>query len=1168
MMARCFGGVRGSLALTVGILLASAAAAEAQSAAATGLGAITRESLEGKIQEIDAGMDLDADLKAKVLAKYRSALQSLKEGEAALAAGGKYAEDVKTAPSRAAGFQQEKARLLQAAAPVSARGRTLADLEGEKATAEAKVAQLKQALKDIESERKKRADRKAAIRQAQADADAKRAELRRQAEAPAAAGEPAALTAARSTEAALKQSEFEKTQTALGFELAKYDAEEAAGVLRLEEDLRTAELAREEAVVKRLTAAVNELRRTEAEKQVEQAKRQVSLAHPLLVGLAKNNKTDAEAISRLSSMIEEVERTTSGIQRLAEKQREKFSDIEEKVREVGLTGPIGLMLREQRSGFPDMREMDDGIRERQHLIDGARLDTWHYERSLKDLQDAKSYVRDASSAAAEAALSDEQRFELEHMAADLLAKRRELLTELGGTSRKYFEALVNLDTVDRRYVESSREYLRYINERILWTRSADPLTAGLVAGDAESRGWLLSPSHWKGVLTAAGKDPFEHPFAFWPTMVAIAAMLYVRLRIRPRLRALGGHAAKRGFLRYNPTAQAAVLTLMSAVTAPSILLFLSWRLAEAADPERFVPSVAAALEVCAAVLFPVELLREACRHMGLAEAHFSWPAGGIQHLRRALTWMKTLGLPVTFLTVLAHYRSLLSGGLPIERVLFILGMALAALTGHRLLKRKSELSVAFRAEFPESLFSRYLPVWYAVAVALPLTFAGLSAAGYHYSATQVAYRLLWTLWLAAGAVLVRAMAVRWIVLSRRRLILDQAYQRRAAEEAQAAGKPPVEETDVGKTTAQTRRLVDIVMLGFAATGLAMIWADTLPAIGWLDRPVWYAAATEAAAEAGPSVSPIAGATASAGTGSAAAAKTVREAAEREPVTTLDLAVAVAIAIFTFYASKNLPGLIEMTVLNRIPVDHATRYAATRLASYAIVVVGLLMSSGRLGLSWQNVQWLAAALTVGLGFGLQEVFANFVSGVIILFERPVRVGDVVTIDDVTGVVSRIRMRATTITNWDRKEFIVPNKEFITGRVLNWTLSDGVNRVTVNVGIALEADTDRAREILLRVCREHPLVLADPPPSANFEGFGESTLKMAARCFLPSLDMRSDVIHELHTRVAREFREAGIDIAFPQRDLHIRTVEGLTLPVPAVAVPAASVPVLTTIERAAG
>ncbi len=141
--------------------------------------------------------------------------------------------------------------------------------------------------------------------------------------------------------------------------------------------------------------------------------------------------------------------------------------------------------------------------------------------------------------------------------------------------------------------------------------------------------------------------------------------------------------------------------------------------------------------------------------------------------------------------------------------------------------------------------------------------------------------------------------------------------------------------------------------------------------------------------------------------------------------------------------------------------------------------------------------------VGLGFGLQEIFANFVSGIILLFERPIRIGDIITLGDKTGVVNRIRIRATTIVDSDRKEYVVPNKDLVTERLLNWTLSDQVNRVVVNVGVAYGVDTSHACEILRQVALDHPVVLKDPQPTATFEGFGDSTLNLVLRCYLPNL-----------------------------------------------------------------
>jgi potassium efflux system protein len=193
-----------------------------------------------------------------------------------------------------------------------------------------------------------------------------------------------------------------------------------------------------------------------------------------------------------------------------------------------------------------------------------------------------------------------------------------------------------------------------------------------------------------------------------------------------------------------------------------------------------------------------------------------------------------------------------------------------------------------------------------------------------------------------------------------------------------------------------------------------------------------------------------------------------------------------------------------------------------------------------------VQWLVAAVTFGLGFGLQEIFANFISGLIVLFERPMRVGDVVTVGEVSGVVSRIRMRATTITDWDRKELIVPNKEFITGRLVNWTLSDRVLRIVFRVGVAYGSDTRLVQRLLLKAADEHPSVLTDPPPQALFVAFGDSTLSFELRVYVPGLEVYGAVQHELNSAIDSLFRVAGIEIAFPQRDVHVRSIEA-SLPI---------------------
>lgn len=175
--------------------------------------------------------------------------------------------------------------------------------------------------------------------------------------------------------------------------------------------------------------------------------------------------------------------------------------------------------------------------------------------------------------------------------------------------------------------------------------------------------------------------------------------------------------------------------------------------------------------------------------------------------------------------------------------------------------------------------------------------------------------------------------------------------------------------------------------------------------------------------------------------------------------------------------------------------------------------------------------------VGLGFGLQEIVANFICGLIVLFERPFRVGDTVTVGETSGTVSRIRIRATTITDWERRELIVPDKEFITGKLINWSLSDPIPRIKIPVGIAYESDTDLAEKLLLDAARENPLVLKEPESSVIFVGFGDNSLNFEVRGFINNINDWNPIVHTLNRQINREFKKAGITISFPQRDVHL-------------------------------
>jgi potassium-dependent mechanosensitive channel len=242
-------------------------------------------------------------------------------------------------------------------------------------------------------------------------------------------------------------------------------------------------------------------------------------------------------------------------------------------------------------------------------------------------------------------------------------------------------------------------------------------------------------------------------------------------------------------------------------------------------------------------------------------------------------------------------------------------------------------------------------------------------------------------------------------------------------------------------------------------------------------------------------------------------------------------------------------LLQIAILERLPLDNGVRYAIMAVVRYVIALTGLSIGGMAIGIGWPKLQWLAAAISFGLGFGLQEIFANFISGLIVLFEQPMRIGDTVTVGEVTGVVSRIRMRATTIVDGDRKELIVPNKEFITSRIVNWTLTDSVVRLVIPLGISYGSDTIRVQRLLLQVAAETPNVLNNPPAKAVFLGFGEKLLNFELRVFVGDVDVMMSTRHQLNMAIDRVFRAAGVDIAFPAREPQARAMGTVSAALPA-------------------
>ncbi|MCA9072537.1 MAG: mechanosensitive ion channel, partial [Planctomycetaceae bacterium] len=396
-------------------------------------------------------------------------------------------------------------------------------------------------------------------------------------------------------------------------------------------------------------------------------------------------------------------------------------------------------------------------------------------------------------------------------------------------------------------------------------------------------------------------------------------------------------------------------------------------------------------------------------------------------------------------------------------------------------------------------------------------------------------RIFATVCLGLGMLVLHGLAARWLWLVRGQLALEASQKNKtpATEVAQTeysphndADKTVDEPINLPMVNRQTRQLLQVFIAVSAVAGIWLIWLNVLPGYrNVLMHPIWSAAGPLNAT----AVSESSGLAIGSGV-----------------VTISDVLLAVLIVLIAIQISRNIPGLIEVGSLRIASLDAGARYALSTIIRYILLATAIATAFSILGIGWSKVQWLVAALSVGLGFGLQELVANFVSGVLLLFERPVRVGDIVTFDGVTGTVTRVQIRATTVRNWDQQDYLIPNKDLITGRVLNWTLSGQLNRVVIKVGVSRESDPRHVRSVLFQILSEHDKVLKAPGPMVNFDGFGESTLDFAVIAYLGSFDGRVDLINEIRTRILERFREEKIEIAFPQRDIHVRQlpVDGFT------------------------
>ncbi|MCK5697837.1 MAG: mechanosensitive ion channel [Gammaproteobacteria bacterium] len=837
--------------------------------------------------------------------------------------------------------------------------------------------------------------------------------------------------------------------------------------------------------------------------------------HPLIQLLLQKNFELNEEINIMTKSLNLFEFHDEKLHKEIKTLQLKQDNIKKKLEIAGLNHILGKVLYAQKKSLPNPKQLQNNIVKRKNLMSDLGLSQLKYQEELVNVQDKALYIESLL-----IGISNDHQIELYDNLTLLVDTYQELLETAIKIDEKYLNVGGDINYSENLYLELINDYTLLLNKNLYWLRSAPIFNFDDLKKIPEQVNFFLSASEWQSVA----KDFIKILNESYLTFFYIFLMLLFLLKRNHLIRLLINTGAKtqkisRDRLFY--TFKAFFYTLLLAVPLPLLFLIISEQLTRLYDASDFTHAIALGLNFIVFPLFYLQFFRTICIKGGIGDIHFKWHTKIIVGLRRELLRLIVTFLPILFITVLLVSKGEFSMSDGLGRLFIIATIVTFAIFFYRLIKPKTGLLSYIAQEHPESFFAKFQTLLFITGLIIFFILSVLSIIGYIYTSAQLTLNLINSVWLIFGIVILQQISVRWLLITKRRYALNKAYEKRqeilrkksmvdGVEQENPEDVIDFDETEIDMVSLSndSSKLLNMVLLIFTVFILSIIWADVLPALLIFDQFVLWDHLTQ-----------------------------VDGVEQIIPITLSNIIYAILILVLTLLSARDLPAVIEILLLQNSSMSIGSRYTITTLVNYTIIGVGFFIVFNLLGAEWAKLQWLFAALSVGIGFGLQEIVANFISGIIILFERPIRVGDYVTVGDNEGVVSKIRIRATTILTKDRKELLVPNKEFITTQLLNWSLSDPIARLIIPVGVAYGSDIPLARKILLDIALTNAYVLSDPPPRVVFFNFGDNTLDLQLRCFIGSIDYRFTVVNEINEMINEQFNAADINIAFPQRDVHL-------------------------------
>ncbi len=928
------------------------------------------------------------------------------------------------------------------------------------------------------------------------------------------------------------------------------------------ERIVAAELALVDAQIEALDAEISLIQQRQSEVRMDRADTAYvraakdlaavgALAEPVRAMAEKN----VELAGMLKAMADAALRVQQETRALSEQtlQIRQQADTVERVIETGrITDEVGTLLRQLRASLPSPQALraaiEDTVEARattqlnlilwqdqlRALQDQSAIDEFAYEYEGETDDDFETGPADTAPDAPDAPDAETGTEGTEPATAgdppateQLVALRTQLLRDLIAAGRAQADRLTDLEIGLTETLDEVAALRSTLDRRLLWLPSNTRPFRNLDDNLVSSAALLTSPGTVASLRQGISQALSAQSLPFLVALALAVFGLLGRRRIAADLARLNEAVGKIPRDKYTTTPLAILSCLALAMPMPAMLAAIPVPVLLHGTGDDLLRGLAAGTLAVAGLVLLVLFTRAVGQPNGVLTTHFNWSARALRVLHRPPPWF--LGFSGL---VLFTFAAAMASGVPtaqngVGTVAFLLLSLVIAIVGYGVFDFDDGLVCQVVSEGTNSLFLLFGLPGFALA---PLVIGALPLFGYLDTAVALQLRLLATAGIMIVLAIIYGVLRRVLLTAQRRLALRRALEsraRRAAErsEREKSGEEgdddlpaPVEapsalqalEEERQRISNQTRRLLLYATAVAGLAGLLAIWAQILPAFGVAnDITLWT------------------------GSGFVDGVRTA------EPVTLLNFILFVVFIAAGLIAAYNIRGVLEIGPFQRLKLSQGSRFAIDTIIGYFLIGTGIVAGFLQLGIDWSRLQWIIAALGVGLGFGLQEIVANFISGLIILFERPVRVGDTVTIGELDGTVTNVAIRATTIRDFDNREVLLPNKAIITENVTNWTLRDSVMRITIPIGVAYGSDVDAVRALLLKIAQEENDVLESPEPRVFFMNHGDSSLDFEVRAFISTPNKRFRVRDELNTAINKALQDAGIEIPFPQRDLHLKS-----------------------------